>query len=204
MPSTEDERGESVTSQAAPPLTSPPGPSRGVVSRVFESTPTGRPYWNRRTGEDAGTDQRPTCGGESVNHHTGVDEDVTIAVAAAANKGATILIGGKTEDYVSRVGSALLAVNLVTAMFFSRADDVLAHMGHHRGRDRAPPCGRGRTVGVFSSAAAVGFMLGQLSSGALIDAFPRSTVYLLVAGFAGCVAVACLFVPARPRTATTR
>ena len=52
-----------------------------------------------------------------MNHHTGVDEDVTIAVAAAANKGATILIGRMMAVYVSRVGSAL-AVNLVTAMFF--------------------------------------------------------------------------------------
>ena len=68
-------------------------------------------------------------------------------------------------------------------------------MGHHRGRDRAPPCGRGRTVGVFSIATAVGFIFGQLSSGVLVDLFSRSAVYAVVAVFAGIVALACLFVP---------
>lgn len=61
--------------------------------------------------------------------------------------------------------------------------------------ERGGTTDRGRAVGVFSSAAAVGFMAGQLSSGALVDTLSRSGVYLVVAGVLALVALACLLAP---------
>jgi MFS family permease len=62
--------------------------------------------------------------------------------------------------------------------------------------------GRGRSIGLFSSAAAVGFMIAQFAAGALIEALPRSLVYLLLTGIASIVAGAAVFVDEpRDRTA---
>ena len=186
---------------------------------------------------------------------------MAIAVAAAANKGATILMGTVMAIYVGRIGSPL-DVSLVTATFFfglmvfspvwgaiadvtgrrravlivsaglaalavlplTFVDGVAGPLGlrtlfaifaagflpvmltvvSERGGDG----GRGRAVGLFSSAAAVGFMLGQFVSGALIELFARPTVYLLLAGFAAIVALACLLVedptPDHDREVTVR
>jgi MFS family permease len=64
--------------------------------------------------------------------------------------------------------------------------------------------GRGRAIGLFSSAAAVGFMIAQFAAGALIDALSRSLVYLLLTGIASIVAVAAVFVDEpRDHTADT-
>ena len=174
-------------------------------------------------------------------------QNVAIAVAAAANKGATILMGTVMAIYVGRVGTPL-AVSLVTATFFfglmvfspvwgaiadvtgrrravliisaalaaaavlplTFVDGVVGPLGFRTlfaifaagflpvmltvVSERGGESGRGRAVGLFSSAAAVGFMFGQFASGALIELFARSTVYLLLAGFAAIVAVACLVV----------
>ncbi|WP_435178507.1 MFS transporter [Halorussus sp. AFM4] len=174
-------------------------------------------------------------------------QDVAIAVAAAANKGATILMGTVMAIYVGRVGTPV-AVSLVTATFFfglmvfspvwgaiadvtgrrravlvlsaalaavsvlplTFVDGVLGPLGFRTlfaifaagflpvmltvVSERGGDSGRGRAIGLFSSAAAVGFMFGQFASGALIELFARSTVYLLLAGFAAVVAVACLVV----------
>jgi MFS family permease len=54
--------------------------------------------------------------------------------------------------------------------------------------------GRGRAIGLFSSAAAIGFMIAQFAAGALIEALSRSLVYLLLAALASSVAVAVLFI----------
>lgn len=54
--------------------------------------------------------------------------------------------------------------------------------------------GRGRAIGLFSSAAAIGFMVAQFAAGALIEMLSRSLVYLLLTGIASIVAVAALFV----------
>ncbi|WP_458210997.1 MFS transporter, partial [Haladaptatus sp. NG-SE-30] len=51
----------------------------------------------------------------SIRHLSG--QDVAIAVAAAANKGATILMGTVMAIYIGRIGSPL-DVGLVTATFF--------------------------------------------------------------------------------------
>lgn len=174
-------------------------------------------------------------------------QNITIAVAAAANKGATILMGTVMAIYVGRVGTPL-AVSLVTATFFfglmvfspvwgaiadvtgrrravlvlsaalaaaavfplTFVDGVLGSLGFRTlfaifaagflpvmltvVSERGGDAGRGRAVGLFSSAAAVGFMLGQFASGALIELFARSTVYLLLAVFSTIVAVACLVI----------
>jgi MFS family permease len=174
-------------------------------------------------------------------------QDTAIAVAAAANKGATILMGTVMAIYVGRIGTPL-AVSLVTATFFfglmvfspvwgaiadvtgrrravlvasaalaaaavlplTFVDGVVGPLGLRTlfaifaagflpvmltvVSERGGDSGRGRAVGLFSSAAAVGFMLGQFASGALIELLDRSTVYLLLAGFAAVVAVACLVV----------
>lgn len=174
-------------------------------------------------------------------------QNVAIAVAAAANKGATILMGTVMAIYVGRVGTPL-AVSLVTATFFfglmvfspvwgaiadvtgrrravlvlsavlaaaavlplTFVDGVLGPLGFRTlfaifaagflpvmltvVSERGGDTGRGRAVGLFSSAAAVGFMFGQFASGALIELFARSTVYLLLAAFAAIVAVACLVI----------
>lgn len=61
--------------------------------------------------------------------------------------------------------------------------------------------GRGRAIGLFSSAAAIGFMVAQFAAGALIEVLSRSLVYLLLAGIASIVAVAALFV-SEPRDRT--
>jgi MFS family permease len=53
---------------------------------------------------------------------------------------------------------------------------------------------RGRAIGLFSSAAAVGFMSAQFAAGALISALPRPAVYLLLAAIASVVAVAAVLV----------
>lgn len=58
--------------------------------------------------------------------------------------------------------------------------------------------GRGRAIGLFSSAAAVGFMGAQFAAGALVGALPRPLVYLLLAGIASVVAVAAVFVDEPP------
>ena len=172
---------------------------------------------------------------------------MAIAVAAAANKGGSILMGTVMAIYIGRVGSPL-AVSLVTAtyflglMVFSPVWGAIADVTGRRRTvlvlsaalaavailplafiggiavslglrtlfaifaagflpvmltvvsERGGDSDRGRAIGLFSSAAAVGFMLGQFTSGALIELFPRSTVYLLLAGFAALVAVACLAV----------
>lgn len=60
--------------------------------------------------------------------------------------------------------------------------------------ERPDDRGRGESVGLFSAAGAAGSMLAQTGSGALIDAFARPTVYLLLAGIAGVVAVAAVFI----------
>jgi MFS family permease len=54
--------------------------------------------------------------------------------------------------------------------------------------------GRGRAIGLFNSAAAIGFMVAQFAAGALIEALPRSLVYLLLTGIASIVAIAAAFV----------
>lgn len=54
--------------------------------------------------------------------------------------------------------------------------------------------GRGRAIGLFSSAAAIGFMIAQFAAGALIDALSRPRVYLLLTGIAGIVAIVAVFV----------
>jgi MFS family permease len=174
-------------------------------------------------------------------------EDAAIAVAAAANKGGSILMGTVMAIYIGRIGTPL-AVSLVTATFFfglmvfspiwgaiadvtgrrrtvlvlsasfaavavlplTFVDGVAVSLGFRTlfatfaagflpvmltiVSERGGDSERGRAVGLFSSAAAVGFMLGQFTSGALIELFPRSTVYFLLAGFTAVVAVACLAV----------
>lgn len=174
-------------------------------------------------------------------------QDVAIAVAAAANKGGSILMGTVMAIYIGRVGSPF-AVSLVTATFFfglmvfspvwgaiadvtgrrrtvlvlsaglaalavlplTIVDGVAESLGFRTlfaifaagflpvmltvVSERGGDSERGRAVGLFSSAAAVGFMLGQFASGALIELFARSTVYLMLAGFTAIVAVACLVV----------
>lgn len=65
---------------------------------------------------------------------------------------------------------------------------ILTIVGQQSGGDR------GRAIGLFSSAGAVGFMGAQFASGALISALPRPSVYLLLAGIASVVAVAAAFV----------
>lgn len=53
--------------------------------------------------------------------------------------------------------------------------------------------GRGRAVGLFSSAGAVGFLVAQFASGVLVETYARPVVYLLLAATAGVVAVAAFF-----------
>ncbi|MFB6094157.1 MAG: MFS transporter [Halanaeroarchaeum sp.] len=55
--------------------------------------------------------------------------------------------------------------------------------------------GRGRAVGVFSAAGALGGALAQFSSGALLELLARPTVYLALFAIAALVAVAAAFVP---------
>lgn len=54
--------------------------------------------------------------------------------------------------------------------------------------------GRGKAVGLVSSAGAAGSTFGRAGSGPLIDFFASGTVYLLLAGLASVVVVASLFI----------
>lgn len=83
-----------------------------------------------------------------------------------------------------------LAFRTLFAVFAAGFLPVALAIVSERGGDD----GRGRAIGVFSSGAAVGFMLGQLLSGVLVDALDRSTGYLVIAAVAGAVAVVCLVV----------
>lgn len=60
--------------------------------------------------------------------------------------------------------------------------------------ERGGTTNRGREVGLFGSAAAIGSMFGRSASGPLIDLFVRESVYVLIAILGALVVVACLFV----------
>ncbi|WP_231187990.1 MFS transporter [Haladaptatus sp. DYF46] len=109
----------------------------------------------------------------------------TVLVLSAACAAVAIL----PLTFVGGVGISL-GFRTLFAVFAAGFLPVMLTVVSERGGDSE----RGRAVGLFSSAAAVGFMLGQFTSGALIELFPRSTIYLLIAGFAAIVAVACLAV----------
>lgn len=83
---------------------------------------------------------------------------------------------------------APLGVRAVYAAFAAGYLPVLLTIASERGGES----GRGRSVGLFSSAQAVGFAAAQLLAGFVLGAFAPWVLYLLVAAFAAVVVLAAL------------
>ena len=81
-----------------------------------------------------------------------------------------------------------LGVRTVYAAFAAGYLPVLLTIASERGGE----AGRGRSIGLFSSAQAVGFAAAQLLAGFLLGAFAPWALYLLVAAFAAVVVLAAL------------
>ncbi len=83
---------------------------------------------------------------------------------------------------------APLGVRTVYAAFAAGYLPILLTIASERGGD----AGRGRSIGLFSSAQAVGFAAANLLAGYMLGAFAPWALYLLVAAFAAVVVLAAL------------
>ncbi|WP_248904769.1 MFS transporter [Halocatena marina] len=127
----------------------------------------------------------------SVADITGKRRAVLVGTALLATLGTAPLI------FVNGVGP-MIGFRALFAVFAAGFLPVMLTIVNQHGGAST----RGRSLGFFNSATAVGLMAGQFFSGILIDALSPNRVFLVVTGVSALVAVACAFVD--EPTATNR